>query len=515
MDTGYGESFRKELPDFKEMTEKFYRKEIDTKTYKGYSGRFGSYAQRGGQASMLRLRMSGGRITKEKLKFVADCIGKYQIDRVHFTTCQTIQLHNLDAAAVCAIMEEAVDYGIITWGGGGDFPRNVMTSPMSGVEKDEYFDVIPYVEAAAEYLTGLIDRVKLPRKLKVGFSNSPSNISHATFRDMGFAAREDGLFDVYIAGGLGSNPRMGILVETEVSPDKIIYYIKAMVDTFVAYGNYENRAKARTRYMQASLGADGLSKAYQEKLRQAFAAEEDLTLCISAEAVTKQGDGICVSHRRAIAQKQEGLYAVEYHPAGGTPVPEKLAELYEAVKDMDQAELRLAPDETLYLINLSGREAEKILELTDDGAANLFESSVACIGAEICQVGVRDSQKLIKTLINRTRECGFRDGVLPKIHISGCPSSCGTHQIGVIGFHGGVKMVDKLPLPAFTLHINGNEEEKNERFGEQLGVILERDIPDFLIEVGKEVEASGGTYETWISENPDRIKMAASKFLMA
>ena len=35
----------------------------------------------------------------------------------------------LDAKAVCDIMEQAMDAGIVTRGGGGDFPRNTMVSP--------------------------------------------------------------------------------------------------------------------------------------------------------------------------------------------------------------------------------------------------------------------------------------------------------------------------------------------------------------------------------------------------
>lgn len=66
--------FKEDLKDFREMTEKFYAKEVSIKDYKGFSGGFGSYAQRGGEASMLRLRMPGGRITKEKLKFLVDAI---------------------------------------------------------------------------------------------------------------------------------------------------------------------------------------------------------------------------------------------------------------------------------------------------------------------------------------------------------------------------------------------------------------------------------------------------------
>ncbi len=69
-------------------------------------------------------------------------------------------------------MLEAFDNNIITLGGGGDFPRNVLCSPLSGVEKDENFDVMPYAKAASDFLISLIGKIKLPRKLKVGFSNS-------------------------------------------------------------------------------------------------------------------------------------------------------------------------------------------------------------------------------------------------------------------------------------------------------------------------------------------------------
>ena len=186
------EEFRQDLAGFRKMTDKFYAKEISVKEYKGYSGGFGSYAQRGGKASMLRLRLPGGRLTKEKLRFIADMVAEYGIRKVHFTTCQTVQLHDLDAKSVCEIMEKALDAGIVTRGGGGDFPRNVMVSPLSGVEKGEYFDVMPCAEAVSDYLLGMVRTVKMPRKLKVGFSNSPANETHATFRDLGFAARQDG-----------------------------------------------------------------------------------------------------------------------------------------------------------------------------------------------------------------------------------------------------------------------------------------------------------------------------------
>ena len=159
---------------------------MDKGSYKGFSGRYGSYAQKGGAASMLRLRMTAGCVSKEKLAFIAKAIRAYQVNMVHFTTCESVQFHNLDEKSVCELMEQALDAGIVTMGGGGDFPRNVMCSPLSGVEEGEYFDVMPWAKAAGEYLMTFINAEKMPRKLKVCFSNSPANVTHATYRDLGF-----------------------------------------------------------------------------------------------------------------------------------------------------------------------------------------------------------------------------------------------------------------------------------------------------------------------------------------
>ena len=122
--------FKADLKEFREMTEKFYAKEVSVKDYKGFSGGFGSYAQKGGEASMLRLRMPGGRVTKEKLKFLVDSIERYDVKRAHITTCQTVQFHDLDAKAVCDIMEQAMDAGIVTRGG-GEISQEILWSLLS------------------------------------------------------------------------------------------------------------------------------------------------------------------------------------------------------------------------------------------------------------------------------------------------------------------------------------------------------------------------------------------------
>ena len=528
--------FKEDLKDFREMTEKFYAKEVSIKDYKGFSGGFGSYAQRGGEASMLRLRMPGGRITKEKLKFLVDAIAAYDVRRVHLTTCQTVQFHDLGMKAVCDIMEQAMEVGIITRGGGGDFPRNVMVSPLSGVEQGEYFDVLPYAERAGDYLMGMIKTVKLPRKLKVGFSNSPANVTHATFRDLGFMAKENGLFDVYSAGGLGNNYKMGVKVAENVKPEEVLYYVEAMVRTFTTYGNYESRAKSRTRYMQETLGVEGYKKAYQEKLLEVKAKFKDSLLIkessVSAEQESNTEESVVnikeqesqlknvaaypqteSASERVITQKQAGLYAVAYHPVGGMVPAQKFEEIYEGIKNAAKAEVRVAPDETLYIINLNAQQAEKIHKITADGAKNLFETSVSCIGSTVCQIGLRDSQGLLASIVEAVEPYHFADGVLPRIHISGCPSSCGTHQIGKLGFRGASKSVNGKAEPAFAFYVNGQDTQGEERFGEEWGVMLATDIPKFFVELGTVISDEKVSYEQWYKKNMDTLKNIVEPYL--
>ncbi len=503
------QALREDIALFEEKIRAFEAGEVDKKAYKGFSGGYGSYAQRNG-GNMLRLRMAGGRLDKEKLAYLADSVERYHIDRMKLTTCQTVQFHNLPAQATVELMRAGIDVGIYTRGGGGDFPRNVMVSPLSGVEQGEYFDVLPWAEGAADYLLAKVRQLHMPRKLKVAFSNGPDNVTHATFRDLGFVARPDGKFDVYCAGGLGPNPKLGVRVAEAVQPEDILACIDAMIAVFTAFGNYENRAKARTRYLQEVLGEEGLKAEFAKALETALGQSPKLSC--KPQTVDKAADG-SVEGPRVIPQKQAGLYAVSYHPLGGNLPPEKPRALYEIVKDMPQVELRIAPGGTLYIINLTGREAQAVLAATEDGANTPFEASVCCIGASICQQGVRDSQALLAEMIAAVREAGLPADALPMVHVSGCPSSCGAHQVGALGFQGCVKLVDKKPQPAFNLLVFGEERQGEERLGEAVGAMLQTDIPAFMVELGRTVAAAGQPFEAWVDGHREELLALAGRYI--
>jgi ferredoxin-nitrite reductase len=115
--------------------------------------------------------------------------------------------------------------------------------------------------------------------------------------------------------------------------------------------------------------------------------------------------------------------------------------------------------------------------------------------------------------VEAVREAQIPDGALPQIHISGCPSSCGTHQTGALGFRGGSKKVDGKQQSAFVLYINGEQRQGQETMGSELGAIEEKDIPGFLVELGQTVAASGMSFEAWNRADAQALERIAAGYL--
>ena len=231
----------------------------------------------------------------------------------------------------------------------------------------------------------------------------------------------------------------------------------------------------------------------------------------------KTGDETVFTGSNAIEQKQEGLYALAWHPIGGMPDPAVFCEAPQTlVREIEGVELRLAPYETAYIINLTGEEAERLNAIIQkDMAQSLFETSVSCIGASVCQVGLRDSQGLLRACVERVKEAGLADGTpAPRsIPSSGCPSSCGTHQTGALGFRGASVKVDGKLESGFVLYINGCERHGEETMGHEAGTMAEADIPEFLVALGKAV-AESGDFNTRNEKHPGGIEAVAALILI-
>ena len=515
------EKFLGELPAFKEETVKFLNGEISKMEYKGKSGGFGVYAQRDQKTFMVRLRLSSGVASKEQLEKVCEIAQKYNVDKVHFTTRQAIQLHDLDVDSLLNIMEECIKNDIFTRGGGGNFPRNVGMSPLSGVDEEEAFDVTPYAIATDRYFMSQITTYHLPRKLKVSFSSSMADDAHATAQDLGFlAVKKDDkpYFKVFVGGGLGKNPALGLELDELISPNEVLYYVEGLVKLFMAEGDYNNKNKARVRYMVERLGKEEFIAKFKEFVNK---EKENKELELTVDEVQYPNDNettININDERVFSQKQKGYYSVYVHPVAGQIKTQDLKTLLKSLENCKDASLRLAMTEGIYIINLKGEEVEEVLTVSKPfSACTTLEKSVACIGVPACQMGIQNSQKMLNEIITYFRANSNDDSILnamPRIHVSGCMNSCGVHQIGTIGLTGKKKRVDGEMHDAFEIFVDGKYGVGETRLGKSLGDFKASDIPMFLFEIGEKATKCNLDFYDYYTNYEEEFKAITNKYAL-
>ena len=511
------EILRDEIQEFRENGHKFLNKELNVAKFKGISGGMGVYAHRGGQEFMIRLKTPSGMASKEDMNKIYEWANRYNLDWIHPTTRQAIQLHGLSIDEVCDLMEEALDYGIYTRGSGGNFPRNVAISPLSGTCKEEAFDITPYAKALNAYIMERVYTYKLPRKIKVAMAIDKEDAPHATVTDLGFLALEkDGerFFKVYLGGGLGRNPRLGVEYDELIKPEDCIYHFEAMVRLFMAEGDYQNKNKARIRYIVERMGAEEFVKCYKKHLNEVL-GEADLTIDVKENRINKSGIVTEFKDLRLVEQKQEGLYSVYFHPFGGKLKLTDLNEILKAIEDMEDVDFRFTMTEGFYIRNLNGKEAERMVELTQGRGGEIkVMQSVSCIGVPICQMGLANSQGLLTSILDKLSSENVDKDLLPMLHISGCQNSCGVHEIGSIGLAGKSKRVNDAPRKCFELNVNGSYEVSDTKLAEIYGDIVDEEVPNFVYDLYKVLEKADLKFEDWYKDNKEQFKAVASKYLV-
>ncbi|MGL4108571.1 nitrite/sulfite reductase [Clostridium sp. LP20] len=506
-----------EIEEFRQIGHKFLNGELTVPQFKHASGGMGVYAHRGGKEFMVRIRIPSGVTHVDELRLVYDFAKKNNLEGIHLTTRQAIQLHGMDIDSICDLMKEGLDLNLFTRGSGGNFPRNVALSPLAGVDKDEPFDVTPYALAVGNHFLKKIYTYKLPRKFKVSFSNTKEDTAHCTVQDLGFIACKDGdkdMFKVYIGGGLGNNPKKAIELDELAEPKDVLYYVEGMTNLFINEGDYENRNKARIRYIADRMGDEEFIKEFKKYV--AIEKEKgELELHLHSNEINKKGIKLDIKHKRLYEQKQEGLYSVYLHPVGGQLKLSNLKEILDTLERFADVDIRLAMTEGVYFRNLNGEEAKIILDLTDKmGGRTEIEHSVSCIGVPTCQVGIANSQGLLSSIIKYFKEKGYKSDVLPKVFISGCANSCGVHEIASIGFTGKKKRVNDAVQEVFQLQLGGACSVGSTSLGIAKGEMLTETIPEFLYKLSEEVDKSGVTFEEYMKNNINDLDKLIDKYIV-
>lgn len=508
---------KKEIDEFRELGHEFLDKKISVGDFKGKSGGMGVYAQRGGNSFMIRLRTNSGILKMNHLKLIDSFIKRYNLKNIHLTTRQAIQLHNLGIDDVCDIMSESLDNGLYTRGGGGNFPRNVGLAPMSGVEKNEAFDATEVANAISGYLTKQITEYKLPRKLKISISTSSKDTANSTINDIGFLGiNENGkaAFKLFLAGGLGSNPEVSIEYPERIAPQDVLYCVEAMVRLFMAEGDYQNKAKARTRYIPKRMGRDEFIACFKKHFED-VKSEKDLTLDLDIK-LSETLDNY--THKLSetpylIPQRQDGLYTVIVHPTCGILASEDFHTLIKFLEENENSQARLSMNEDIYVRNLTEEQAENLLALTSHLRGNhKVHQSLSCVGVPTCQIGIEESQNLVKSILEYLSDNSLKEDFLPQIHVSGCQNSCARHQTSELGFIGGKRKVGEALESIFTLYTGGRVEDGKTKLGNPMGSMIAKHIPEFVGELSKELENKHKSFSEYT--DTDEFKNLVKKYAL-
>jgi sulfite reductase (ferredoxin) len=86
------------------------------------------------------------------------------------------------------------------------------------------------------------------------------------------------------------------------------------------------------------------------------------------------------------------------------------------------------------------------------------------------------------------------------IKISGCPNSCGQHEIATIGFFGGATRMNNSMTPTYTMLFGGSAGEQGELGKAAMRVPAKRVIDTILkvIEIYKQQRSGGETLHQWV-----------------
>src|SRR5919112_774372 len=456
--------------------------------------------------SMVRIKVPGGEITPEQLEKIASLSEAFSIGSAHVSTRQNIQLHWVQLEDVSEVMRGLVEVGLTTREACGNSVRNVMCSHFGGVCPSEAFDATPYSKAIARFLLRNPMCQNLPRKFKINFSCCDS---HGLVRvaDIGLvptvkksSSTDDGKtirgFRIYLGGGLGAASFIGHLLEEFTPEDRLLATCMATIRLFDRHGNRENMARNRMRYLVHEMGWEKFQKMVLKErsivemttshsTAQLFdvKSHEDTRVLPKAPRMMTKLPMLNVKvtkdspaferwlHTNAVPQKQEGYFTAFITLGAGDITASQLRVLASAIRDYSaEAVARNTAHQNFALRYVRETDLPNLYEkLASAGLANpgalTIASAVGCSGTTSCNLAITNSHRLAKEVQRKFLELGFDTDDLLRdstIKISGCPNSCGQHEIATIGFFGGASRIGAAMAPTYTMLFGGSDGE----FGE-------------------------------------------------
>ncbi len=386
---------------------------------------------------MMRIGVPNGILRTDQLKVIAELTQRYARDLADITVRQNLQLHWLTVESLPEIVDALDRVGLSPRGACGDVVRNVTGCPVAGLAADEICDASPLAIELADGLIGNSEFYNLPRKFKISVTGCPSWCTYPEINDIAFTpSRRDGKagYSVRVGGGLSNEPHIAVKLDAFLLESQVFDAAKAIAEIFrdqQALRQSRDRARMKYLFLKEGWTAASFLEELERRLGYALpsAGEEHVPNEVHRDHV-----GI---HR----QKQAGLSYVGASVLRGRLTGRQLRQAAELAERFGSTEIRLTTTQNLIFVNIpSERAGELAREIERIGlrveGSQFWRGAVACTGTEFCKLAITETKGFTRWLVDELEERvpGFDQEL--KLHVTGCPNSCGQHWIADIGLEG-------------------------------------------------------------------------------
>jgi sulfite reductase (ferredoxin) len=412
------------------------------------------------QCFMVRIRIPNGLLRSDQLRVIADLTSCYAHGIADITVRQNIQLHWVTIGALPEVLETLASVGLNTTSACGDVTRNITGCPVAGVDADEIIDASPLALEASRMLAGNNDFYNLPRKFKISITGCRMWCPYPEINDVGLTAitrvvrgtREVG-FSLRVAGGLSTEPYLGKRLNAFVQWHQVIPAVKGIAELFRdSEVLREHRERARLKYLFLRHGwtADSFLEELQRRIGFQFdpAVEE-----------TPPAD-VYRDHVGVHPQKQTGYCYVGAAVLRGRITAEQMNAAADLADRFASGELRATNMQNLLIVNVPQANAAALAKELDViglrvGGSSFWRGTVACSGTEFCKLAITETKSFSRWLVEELEERlpGFDQHL--KLHVTGCPNSCGQHWIADIGIDGKKMKVEGRLVDAYYFCLGG------------------------------------------------------------
>ncbi|WP_018131623.1 nitrite/sulfite reductase [Effusibacillus pohliae] len=404
---------------------------------------------------MMRVKIPGGILNSDQARTLAGISRDYGRNLMDVTTRQAIQFHWLTVQSLPDIYERLDAVGLTPIEACGDCPRTIVGNPLSGIDPDELIDTSPIVEQVFRYFHKNREFSNLPRKYKISISGNMYNAGHAEINDLAFtpAIKEiDGEevkgFHVMVGGGLSAKPHMAQKLDIFVRPEDVLKVAVAVTTIFRDYGYREKRHHARLKFLVADWGAEKFKEELLKLTGPLPSRGKDMTLGWNA--------GYFYGVHK---QKQPGLNYVGLSVPVGRLNADEMEELARLADKYGDGSIRTCNSQNIILANIPDEKVdellqEKLLERLTPFPKPFMAYAVSCTGNEFCNLALVETKERMRMIAEYLDEHVELDTPV-RIHVNGCPNSCGQQQIADIGLQGSLTKIDGKMVDAFDLSIGG------------------------------------------------------------